>query len=107
MNADAPIGIDSSPDVGAWRHIDLVILCAFFYAVVFTPIGRDEKSLLLALAGAVGLSRTIAWYAVSFVGRRWLNGRDRIAYLSAYFVSLPVTCFVGYVTVMIARRSAE
>lgn len=107
MNADPQDDFYSLPNVGAWRHFDSVMLCAIFYAVFFTSIGRDAKSLLLALAMGVGLSKTIAWYAVLFLSRRWFDGRDSTAYLGAYMLSLPVTCFVGHMTVMIARRSAE
>jgi len=107
MNADAQDDFSSFQNVSAWRHIDLVMLCAIFYAVFFTPLGRDAKSLLLALAGGVGLSKTIAWYAVPFLGRRWFDGRKNIVYLGAYLLSLPVTCVVGYMIVMIARGATE
>ena len=107
MNADMPKESVSMRNVSGWRHLDLLMVFAIFCAVFFTPIGRDTKTLLLALAVGLGLSRTIASHAAPLIGRRWCNGRDRMAYLGAYLLSFPVTCLVGYLTVMIARRSAE
>ena len=107
MNADAPKESAPMPKVSGWRHLDLLMVFAIFYAVFFTPIGRETKTLLMALAVGLGLSRTIAWHAAPLIGSRWFSGRDRMAYLGAFLLSFPVTCLAGYLTVMIARRSAE
>lgn len=62
------------PEVSGWRRADLMIIVFVLFAVFFTPIERETKTLLLTVVGGFGLSKTIAWNALPFIRQRWTHG---------------------------------